>query len=1426
MLCLAVMLSVMVVGAGAAFSDQDKIENTEAVDACSALNIINGYEDGAFHPERNIKRAEVTKMICVALNGGEEPNTSTNAKPTFTDVRGTIYAWAEGYIEACVAQGIVDGVGGTRFAPAGNVTAAQLAKMLLVSLGYNATTEKFTGNAWETNVNVRASQKHLYDGLEKMDTSAAVTRDQAAQMVWNALQAYEVEYRDGVLQDKVVGSTNDKITLLRDRYDAWVYVGTLTKVDSTNITINMTPADCAASDPKPDDKGGDVEFTKVGQDYSALMGQKVKVLFKNGKTNDVIGAYATDDNTVYAVPANGTEKDGDKVKFNGNSYSVELVNGGIKTYVDGQPSDPTTLAQLDANDLNPNLYTFVDTDDNNKLDTLIVKTYNVAQVTYAASDKIIANGKTYKTADENIAKDLKKDDWVVITENLYKDQKDIVKVDVQTAKLDALRDTASGKIHFDGKANVDAKWNEYKIGDTWYKAGDKLVQSNLSENDLKTVKAGQSVDYVAVNGVIFSIEKSTGENVGRVADVALVLAKNNNNLKDEVKLAFFDGTTDTVKVDKVYTDNNGTKGSFDKDLDPGVVYEYSISNGKYSFEPLQSGDKFEEYYGDLTYRGKKTAANVSADKATVDGYKVDDNAQVLLYANGESKKLTGKQFKHMTATIKPESAVYAFSGDMNGLDRIGALAVTVNSLDGIVKTWGNYGYIVTKPAKLDGNKTIQYTIWTKDGNITVQEEKSNLVDRDKGTVIGFDTLTELPSTPSGDNKATHLIDDVEKLDAGEITFTAIVDGNDKTVKFAASPVGATNDKTYELDVAGTVLYIDSDADDDLAIGLEKGSLDAAQKIDGKWQANALVIGNGGDIELLIVDQGSYLKNDIYKNYVKGENTVYGDDTAVEPPVEGTFRVTVTVDGKTDATLTKDIKKDTAYSATYTAPEGKIIEKVSANGTISADKKTATLAIASVTKAETIAITLADEGSVIPPSNLDYAPGTAELQSGGTTINVYYYGDVAPSNADQATAINNAKILTKTVSTVVGGKPYESVDGNLVEIKPSTGNYTVTPVEVVKVAIDTADNVVAYSLSDRNTNVEIGNTGYKYNDVLLNGVYSKTATYTVGRTGGLSISNLNSSKDVLLRKGYQLIFDTSLTANDTVYSEKEITASNPGTAVAGKSYVSDGVWLQVKGGDTAANAKLSLFVNGKVKDSGTAGSDGSTPVTYKAFQFNAANDADNKGVVKLEEKGGYELYIDGEKVEGSFSQDAGQVLPNSYDGKTFVVNLSSDSLAYSKSAHDSAMETAEGSVVDGNVQVTLDLSSAIPDKDGKIKITSKDEFLRDYTVVTFRQGAPVKSFVVVSGTVEDKTAGSSVTTNSSDVLYYVKKDAKLFVTTSDITSSTALSNTDDYMTVTIDGASQPTKVTSEWKENTTYSAEFTWDVSGKEAVIAFVLSSKS
>ena len=42
------MLSIMVVGAGAAFADQSDIDtkHQEAVDMCAALNIITGFENG------------------------------------------------------------------------------------------------------------------------------------------------------------------------------------------------------------------------------------------------------------------------------------------------------------------------------------------------------------------------------------------------------------------------------------------------------------------------------------------------------------------------------------------------------------------------------------------------------------------------------------------------------------------------------------------------------------------------------------------------------------------------------------------------------------------------------------------------------------------------------------------------------------------------------------------------------------------------------------------------------------------------------------------------------------------------------------------------------------------------------------------------------------------------------------------------------------------------------------------------------------------------------------------------------------------------------------------------------------------------------------------------------------------------------------
>lgn len=94
------------IGASATFSDQDQIQNTEAVDVCVSLNIIGGYPDGFYRPDRKVTRAQMCKMICLLCNGGREPALDTTPSTSFIDIQG----WATPYIAACYAQDIVSGV--------------------------------------------------------------------------------------------------------------------------------------------------------------------------------------------------------------------------------------------------------------------------------------------------------------------------------------------------------------------------------------------------------------------------------------------------------------------------------------------------------------------------------------------------------------------------------------------------------------------------------------------------------------------------------------------------------------------------------------------------------------------------------------------------------------------------------------------------------------------------------------------------------------------------------------------------------------------------------------------------------------------------------------------------------------------------------------------------------------------------------------------------------------------------------------------------------------------------------------------------------------------------------------------------------------------------------------------------------------------
>ena len=710
----------MVVGAGAAFSDQSKIKNTEAVDACTALNIIGGYPDGSFKPEGNITRAEATKMICVALNGGKDPATSTNATPTFSDVRTNANAaWAEGYIESCVAQGIVSGVGGGKFAPAGNVTGVQLAKMLLVALGYNSDIESFTGNAWATNVNVRATQRGLYDGLEKMDTAAAISRDNAAQMVWNALQALEVKYEYTLVSDKgnLTSTTTlveKNITLLADKYSgAGVYEGVLTgsgkySLDGTTgkDKVFMTKVDKIDGKVAPENLGA--QKWDCDKDMTALLGQYVKVLVNN--KSDAYGVFPVEDeNTVATAAFKDVKIDDGKVKVNGTSY-----NFATDSYVRGVKNTSNSqlkIADLPAKAASGDQITFISNDGDDTFDLAIVNPLKavsgntLAKVTYVSSTEFVAGGETYKFEDVIAPTDLKKGDYVAYYENTFTGDKQFVKATKVNGKVTSTKD--SGK--------------EVKIGDNWYTVGNKSSNSPFKDALLRKgddVTLNSTVTVQVINDVIYYADS----NGAGSTDTALVLAATGSMNADgdyQVKLLFADGTTKLVAADDAYTTLKNK------------MVTWEISDDLYELTAISSSNKA----GGDTYVDTQSNKGFVKSSKTVDGKKVASDAIVYVnYMDGNKSKqkvMSGSELNALGSDFKG-NLTYVVDDGLISLAYIDSSAY----LPGANATQV-YGYVVSNVTENNENNTRykQYDVYTTEGKLVEGVKQKATTAVAKGDII-------------------------------------------------------------------------------------------------------------------------------------------------------------------------------------------------------------------------------------------------------------------------------------------------------------------------------------------------------------------------------------------------------------------------------------------------------------------------------------------------------------------------------------------------------------------------------------------------------------------------------------------------------------------------------------------------------------------
>ena len=193
-LVIATVLSFATVASAktADYKDAKDVKNTEAVDILSAIGVLNGYTDGEYKPNRVISRAEAAKIIAMFDNGDTDIK-ELYAPVNFTDVAAK--HWAQSYISYCYHTGIIAGIGNNKYAPEAEVTGVQFLKMVLVVLGFDAKEEGLVGTGYSVRTRNLAREVGLLAGIgNDFDYTKGLTRDNAAQIMLNALQSRTVEY--------------------------------------------------------------------------------------------------------------------------------------------------------------------------------------------------------------------------------------------------------------------------------------------------------------------------------------------------------------------------------------------------------------------------------------------------------------------------------------------------------------------------------------------------------------------------------------------------------------------------------------------------------------------------------------------------------------------------------------------------------------------------------------------------------------------------------------------------------------------------------------------------------------------------------------------------------------------------------------------------------------------------------------------------------------------------------------------------------------------------------------------------------------------------------------------------------------------------------------------------------------------------------
>ena len=878
--------------AGAAFTDVADINvDSEAVDTLVALGVINGYTDGSFQPNGTITRAEAAKMLYVLRTGSDNADAYKSVQSKFTDLNTSKSSWAAGYIKYCESLGIIAGKGANKFDPDNTVTGQELAKMLLVTLGYNADKAKLVGSGWGQRATALADENGLLDSVTAPLT-LALPRQFAALMMYNAVDAPTVVWRDDEYTNaNILGEDNQTIG---EKYMSLKKsTSTLTEVSKTNgkdtyeLTLNSDKNVVDWNETTDAEGKAIFSFTDVAKDYSSLKYKTVTVLYKDKKT--VYGVFATKDNTENTGILKNLKMDGGKAKLEGTKYdlasSTTVYLNGEQLYKDSKGNFSTTYST--SNDTAVTIKEFIDkygddsstkytdpayfqptevsllaTDGTSNYSILSVKTFAVGQVTSVGSDYInvsVKKGDTNITTSTKLEEDdwdwydgIAKNDYVVLTAagNYATGDGLVEKATVVTGKVDGTKSNDS--VSLDGE---------------WY------TMAGKDNAMIKRPNTGAKVDMVVVNGFVYYTDTTAGS----VDDMALLVEaapSGGVNSKWEARMIFADGTDKVVEIEKKWDDkddganiiefhegNNtnpnialtGTGGSSTK-AEPMLV-SYEVSKDVYTLTRIgyantDTSDKTIETNG---YDEYVTVVNGKTDGSIKNGTFSPSNLSRLYYEStgvviikykagtngddGDYKVVTGKTASNYDRSVRKAAAV----ADQSGNSYYAQCAF----LDlGDLSTGGgsdNYAVVLKDVEKKTGTAdgtVYKITAWNGTEEITITTDDSAAYGLDKGEVISYtgtgDTLADI-DTFASDRQGDYF---VASFDSGSGDISMYTLSSDAKVQTAAGGSAANSDAWTIADKSNTtILFVDSDKGEGLT-GYDMNDIRLAYAYDSDfWSQN-------------------------------------------------------------------------------------------------------------------------------------------------------------------------------------------------------------------------------------------------------------------------------------------------------------------------------------------------------------------------------------------------------------------------------------------------------------------------------------------------------------------------------------------------------------------------------------------------------------